>query len=126
MCYDTQKSGEDVCFMFGIRLCYLRCKAGLTQIELGRRLNLSGSALGMYEQGRRSPSISIIIAISEEFHVSTHFLLTGEGITEYEKSLEAAIEQYITICEHTPLTNNYLVQHHCHNAMVRRLISQEH
>ena len=35
--------------MFGIRLSFLRCQAGLTQSELGARLNLTASALGMYE-----------------------------------------------------------------------------
>lgn len=111
--------------MFGIRLCYLRCHAGLTQTELGKRLGLSGSALGMYEQGRRTPSLSIIIAISEEFEVSTNFLLTGRAMNEYEESLKEAIKQYTTIGENIPTVYNNPSQLNPHNAIIRRLISQE-
>ena len=111
--------------MFGIRLCYLRCHAGLTQSELGRRLGLSGSALGMYEQGRRTPSLSTIIAISEEFEVSTNFLLTGRSTNEYEASLGEVIKQYTTIGENIPTAYNYPIQHSYQKAIIRRLISQE-
>lgn len=110
--------------MFGIRLCYLRCHAGLTQTELGKRLGLSGSALGMYEQGRRTPSLSIIIALSKEFHVSTHFLLPGQGMNNYEQSLEEAIKQYTTIGGNAPDSYSYPSQRNPHNAIIRRLISQ--
>ena len=112
--------------MFGIRLCYLRCHAGLTQRELGRRLGLSGSALGMYEQGRRTPSISIIIAISEEFNVSTNYLLTGRAMNEHEELLEQAITQYTTISENIPMVYLHPSQRNPHNAIIRRLISQEY
>lgn len=112
--------------MFGIRLCYLRCHAGLTQTELGKHLGLSGSALGMYEQGRRTPSLSIIIAISEEFEVSTNFLLTGRSTNEYEESLGEAIKQYTAIGGNIPTKYTYPSQHNPHNAIIRKLISQEY
>ena len=112
--------------MFGIRLCYLRCHAGLTQNELGRRLGLSGSAFGMYEQGRRTPSLGIIIAISEEFKVSTNYILTGQAMNEHEESLEQAIRQYAAIGGNIPTEYNYPSQHNPHNAIIRRLISQEY
>lgn len=112
--------------MFGIRLCYLRCHAGLTQNELGRRLGLSGSAFGMYEQGRRTPSLGIIIAISEEFKVSTNYLLTGQAMNEHEESLEQAIRQYTAIGGNVPTEYNYPSQHNPHNAIIRRLISLEY
>ena len=83
-----QKKHKDVSILFGIRLCLLRCQAGLTQAELGERLNLTASALGMYEQGRRMPSLSIIAEISDEFGVSCDFLLGGKGQNERETMLE--------------------------------------
>ena len=125
MWYDTEKR-KDVSIMFGIRLCYLRCHAGLTQNELGRRLGLSGSAFGMYEQGRRTPSLGIIIAISEEFKVSTNYLLTGQAMNEHEESLEQAIRQYAAIGGNIPTEYNYPSQHNPHNAIIRRLISLEY
>ena len=77
--------------MFGIRLSFLRCQAGLTQSELGARLNLTASALGMYEQGRRMPSLSIISEISDVFGVSCDFLLCGRCQSEREATMEMIV-----------------------------------
>ena len=61
----------------GNRIAYLRHKKGLSQAALGRRLGLSASAIGMYEQGRREPAISTLILLAREFGVTTDYLLTG-------------------------------------------------
>lgn len=63
--------------MLGTRIAVLRILKGLSQAELAIRLNISASALGMYEQGRRSPSLDTIVRLAQEFHVSTDYLLTG-------------------------------------------------
>ena len=42
--------------MLGARIAALRRDAGWSQAELGKRLQVSASAVGMYEQGRREPS----------------------------------------------------------------------
>ena len=55
----------------------LRRNKGWSQAELARRLNISPSAVGMYEQGRREPSISILLALSSEFGVTIDYLITG-------------------------------------------------
>ena len=39
--------------MLGARIAALRRDAGWSQAELGKRLQVSASAVGMYEQGRR-------------------------------------------------------------------------
>lgn len=74
--------------MFGIRLRFLRCRADLTQAELGERLNISAGAVGMYEQGRRMPSLSTIVLISEVFCVSCDYLLGAKNLKEDEAYLE--------------------------------------
>ena len=61
----------------GNRIAQLRHKKGLSQAALGRKLGLSASAIGMYEQGRREPSSSILISLAKEFGVTTDYLLTG-------------------------------------------------
>ncbi len=61
----------------GKRIAYLRHKKGLTQAALGKRLGLSASAIGMYEQGRREPAIGTLISLAREFGVTTDYLLTG-------------------------------------------------
>ena len=74
--------------MFGIRLRLLRCRAGMTQAQLGEKLNMTAGALGMYEQGRRMPSLSTIVTISEIFGVSCDYLLGGRGLNDDEELLE--------------------------------------
>ena len=64
--------------MLNIRLAFLRIGKGWSQAELARRIGVSASAVGMYEQGRREPSLSIVVQLAREFGVSTDYLLTGE------------------------------------------------
>lgn len=70
--------------MLGARIAALRRKAGLSQAELAQRLQISASAMGMYEQGRREPSIDTVVAMARELQVSTDFLLTGKTRTAQE------------------------------------------
>lgn len=63
--------------MLGIRIALCRKMHGLSQAELAERLGVSPSAIGMYEQGRRTPSIDILILLAREFSISLHFLITG-------------------------------------------------
>ena len=63
--------------MLGERIAITRRSRGLSQAELARRLQISPSAMGMYEQGRREPSGEVLVAIARELEVSTDFLLTG-------------------------------------------------
>lgn len=70
--------------MLGERIGALRRARGLSQAELARRLKISASAMGMYEQGRREPPVQILVALSRELQVSTDFLLTGQAVTPAE------------------------------------------
>lgn len=66
--------------MIGTRIALLRRERGLTQSALAKRLAISPSAVGMYEQGRREPSGELLVAMAELFGVSTDFLLRGESL----------------------------------------------
>ncbi len=63
--------------MIGARIAVLRHQAGISQLTLAKRLNVSVSTVGMYEQGRREPSGECLVKLAELFGVSTDFLLTG-------------------------------------------------
>lgn len=63
--------------MLGARIAALRKESGLSQAELAKQLGISPSAMGMYEQGRREPSMDTLVAMAKVFHVSTDYLLTG-------------------------------------------------
>ena len=82
--------------MFGIRLSFLRCQAGLTQTELGARLNLTAGALGMYEQGRREPSLQGLLEIAAVFGVSTDYLLSGKPVSRAEDQTIARLMSQAT------------------------------
>lgn len=63
--------------MLGQRILLLRRGLGISQAELAQRLHISASAVGMYEQGRREPSLKGIVELAQVFGVSVDYLLTG-------------------------------------------------
>jgi len=63
--------------MLSKQIVQLRKKKGMSQSQLAKALAVSPSAIGMYEQGRRVPTLDIIIAMAQLFEVSLDYLLTG-------------------------------------------------
>lgn len=64
--------------MLGARIAALRRERKWSQAELADRLQVSTSAVGMYEQDRRQPSAEILVKLARELGVTTDFLLTGQ------------------------------------------------
>lgn len=73
--------------MLGHRIAALRRDADMSQAELARRLKVSPSAVGMYEQGRREPAAETLVAMAKEFGVSVDYLLTGHPGSAQEEQL---------------------------------------
>ena len=63
--------------MLSDRITALRIRHGISQGELARLLHISASTVGMYEQGRRTPNIDMLIEMSKVFDVSLDYLITG-------------------------------------------------
>jgi len=61
--------------MIGIRLTELRKKAGLSQRELGEKLDVSHYTISAYEKERSEPGDQIKVRLSELFNVSSDYLL---------------------------------------------------
>ena len=78
--------------MLGARIAALRRGANMSQGELARRLQVSPSAIGMYEQGRREPSGEILVALSRTFGVTVDYLLTGSPSPGERSAVAAAME----------------------------------
>ena len=74
--------------MLGTRIAALRREAGLSQAQLALRLGISPSAMGMYEQGRREPSMETVVAMARVFRVSTDYLLTGAPAEKEQEVLQ--------------------------------------
>lgn len=70
------KKGENT--MLGLRIALLRAEKGWSQAELAKRIGVSASAVGMYEQGRREPSLALLVCLAQELDVTTDYLLTGK------------------------------------------------
>lgn len=69
--------------MFHIKLKELRTKKGLTQKQLAKKINVSPSAISMYECDERSPDDEMIIKLSKFFDVSTDELLLDDADLHY-------------------------------------------
>ncbi len=61
-----------------IGLKEIRKKKKYSQLKVAIDLNISREALSYYENGKRSPDIQMLIALSHYFHVSIDYLITGK------------------------------------------------
>lgn len=74
--------------MNGRKLKNLREKKGLLQKELGDKLNISASTIGMYEQDRRDPDFETLKKIANFFNVTTDYLLDNTNNTDMDEELK--------------------------------------
>lgn len=51
----------------------------MRQEDLAQLLNVSASAIGMYEQGRRIPGLDALVAMAGFFGVTLDYLITGNS-----------------------------------------------
>ena len=80
----------------GARIAALRREAGMNQAQLARALQVSPSAVGMYEQGRREPSAQILLNLAEIFGVSVDYILSGIPGESEARKLERMLLNRIT------------------------------
>ena len=70
---------------FAERLQELREDRGISRKDLAANLNITVSALGMYEQGRREPNMEMLIRLADYFNVTLDFLV-GRSFHDEETS----------------------------------------
>ena len=73
--------------MLGQRIAALRRHLGMSQAELAKKMGVSPSAVGMYEQGRREPSLGGVVTLSAIFSVTADYLLTGTPVTKQDRAV---------------------------------------
>lgn len=66
--------------MIGLRL--VRKARNLNQQKVAMDLNISRESLSYYENGKREPSLALLVEMSRYFNVSINYLITGK---EFEK-----------------------------------------
>ena len=61
-----------------IGLKNIRKERKLNQLKVAMDLNISREALSYYENGKREPSLGLLVRMSDYFNVSINYLITGE------------------------------------------------
>ena len=67
--------------MIGLRK--IRKLRKLNQQKVAIELNISREALSHYENGKREPSLDMLVKMSRYFNVSIDYLITGEEFTKH-------------------------------------------
>ena len=73
--------------MLGEKIRELREKENYSQKELGLKLGISPSTIGMYEQNRRSPGKDMLLKIAKIFNVSVDYLLSSDTYNTTSKEV---------------------------------------
>ena len=71
---------------FGKRLKELRSRKRITQLNLSLKIGICQESISSYERGTATPSVDVILKLSEYFRVSTDYLL---GISDNEISVDS-------------------------------------
>ena len=61
-----------------IGLKNVRKQRNLNQQKVAMDLNISRESLSYYENGKREPSLDLLVQMSKYFNVSINYLITGE------------------------------------------------
>lgn len=72
---------------FSDRLKQARESAGLTQLELAKRLNITKSSICNYENGFSSPKEDVMLRIFDALNVTPNFLFQDSFTSSSEKGL---------------------------------------
>ena len=62
--------------MIGLRK--IRKSKNLNQQKVAYDLNISRESLSYYENGKREPSLALLVEMSNYFNVSINYLITGK------------------------------------------------
>lgn len=67
------------------RLKQLRSENNLLQKDIAKKLNITPSAYGFYEQGKRIPDSNVLNTLAQIFNVSLDYLMGVSDVRSYGK-----------------------------------------
>ncbi|MBR5187280.1 MAG: helix-turn-helix transcriptional regulator [Clostridia bacterium] len=76
-------------FRIGNFICELRKSKGLSQTELGNKLNVTNKAVSRWETGRGLPDSSLLLPLAKELGVTVDEILQGKLFTSGEGSISS-------------------------------------
>ena len=82
----------------GEHIMLLRKQKGLSQAALGKQIGTSGDIIGRYERNIMTPSIDVIMKISDTIGVSIDYLV-GKTNLELDKTTIKRLEEISTLSE---------------------------
>ncbi len=56
----------------------IRKKRKINQLKLATDLNISRESISYYENGKREPSLDLLVKFSDYFNVDINYLITGK------------------------------------------------
>ena len=81
--------------MLSERIRELREKAGYSQAQLAKKLDVTRSSVNAWEMGLSAPTTPYVVAMAKLFHVSADYLLGIES--ELSLSLDGLTEEEIAL-----------------------------
>ena len=97
--------------LLGKRIKSLRKEKGLTQEELGKRINVTKVSICCYEKDNRVPTLETLLALADVFNVDINYFLGNDEYIVAENSdkygISVATEEIEFIKEIRKYTNLY-------------------
>ncbi len=92
-------------YKFGQRLKKMRVDKEMTQAGLAARAGISASAVGMYEQGRREPSLEMIFKFCDIFGTEPGYLLGYKPVLRQMdiSAVRKEVKQMLLMCDRVTL-----------------------
>lgn len=81
----------------GMRIGKLRVEIGVTQQQMADRLHISLDYYRALENGRRSASLELLVAISLTFEVSLDYLILGRMKNSDSQRIQRELERAIAL-----------------------------
>lgn len=75
-----------------MNLCAIRTKSGLTQSEVAKALNVTQSAVAMWENGRTYPRVSVLKKLADLYNCTVDDLLKEEREEQKDEDCRCSIE----------------------------------
>ena len=76
---------EDVKAILAKKMTALRTKSGMTQAELGAKLNYTDKSVSKWEHGDATPPIDVLKEIAGVFGVTVDYLISESEDESYDK-----------------------------------------
>ena len=81
--------------MLSDKIRELREKAGYSQSQLAKKLDVTRSSVNAWEMGLSTPTTQYVVALTKLFHVSADYILGVE--TDYSVSLRGYTDEEIAL-----------------------------